>query len=135
MKKEITFQEFYKFPLKLDSYVNDIVWTENNERAFDFSEENILSDCLRKSFVDFINTDVLNGSTKDFKILVKHFIYENSYIWYINNNNIAKEFLSIRGWGGLTGGLNLSEEKARKIQDDFGQYITNKLNNVLNGKK
>jgi len=35
----------------------------------------------------------------------------------------------IRGWGYLigTGGLNLSAEKAAKIQDDFGNWIVETL--------
>lgn len=44
---------------------------------------------------------------------------------YIRDKCIA----AIRGWGYLvgTGGLNLPEEEAAKIQDDFGNWIVETL--------
>ena len=43
-----------------------------------------------------------------------------------------KHFITIRGWGGLTGigGHNFSSEKASKIQDDFIKYFLYKVCNV-----
>jgi len=52
--------------------------------------------------------------------------YENGSIYFS-----GKEVLLIRGWGRLTGGggLNLPHEVAAKLQDDFGNWIVNVLNN------
>lgn len=43
--------------------------------------------------------------------------------------NNGKEFITIRGWGNLTGigGYNFDAEKATKIQDDFRNWIIYKL--------
>jgi hypothetical protein len=43
--------------------------------------------------------------------------------------NNGKEFITIRGWGNLTGigGYNFDAEKASKIQDDFRDWIIYKL--------
>lgn len=40
--------------------------------------------------------------------------------------------LDIRGWGYLTGkaSLNLSDEDATNIQDQFGYWVANKLNRI-----
>lgn len=35
--------------------------------------------------------------------------------------------LEVRGWGYLTGVLKLSPQKAAKIQDDFAQWVFNRL--------
>lgn len=43
--------------------------------------------------------------------------------------NNGEEFITIRGWGGLTGigGHNLDADTAAKIQDDFSVWIFYKL--------
>ena len=40
-----------------------------------------------------------------------------------------KPFIMIRGWGRLTGmcAFHLDHDVARKIQDDFAEWILNKL--------
>lgn len=40
-----------------------------------------------------------------------------------------KPFIMIRGWGRLTSifGFHLDHDVARKIQDDFAEWILNKL--------
>lgn len=46
----------------------------------------------------------------------------------ITNND--EPFIEIRGWGNLTGcgGYNFTAERAAKIQDDFAEYLIEKLN-------
>ncbi|MCP4254994.1 MAG: hypothetical protein GY775_16630 [Candidatus Scalindua sp.] len=61
---------------------------------------------------------------------------EKSKIVFKYNKKSCKVFgddmpiLWIRAWGRMTGiaGLNLSENEASKIQDDFGEWIVTTLN-------
>jgi hypothetical protein len=43
--------------------------------------------------------------------------------------NHGEQFISIRGWGNLTGtgGYKFSDEKASKIQDDFANWLVERL--------
>lgn len=68
--------------------------------------------------------DILNDKT-DKKITAKLEIVDG-YKIYMND----KPFITIRGWGYLTGcggGLWLDPEVAKKIQDDFAEWIIDKL--------
>ena len=67
--------------------------------------------------------DILNDKT-DKKITAKMEII-NGYQIYVNDN----PFITIRGWGHLTGigALHLDHDVAMKIQDDFALWIVNKL--------
>ena len=65
---------------------------------------------------------------------VDHKPLENLELELKNNIELYKDdklFITIRGWGGLTGigGHNFSSEKASKIQDDFVKYF---IYNVCN---
>ena len=61
-------------------------------------------------------------------------MYEDSYIYYTEDDGKLYPVISIRGWGYLTNPnrLNLSSDDAAKIQDDFGKYIVEKLNEKSN---
>ena len=110
----MTWQDVYKLPLKQDDYCPFIVWTVDKVRAFDF-----LTKKYNQQHVIGIINGVIDRKENDY------FSYADGLVSY---NSVP--LLRIRGWGHLTGvgGLHLSNEEAIKIQDEFGEYITNKLN-------
>ena len=129
------FNEVYKLPLRADKYVPSVVWTADGHGALDFVTEtknDIEWDELItvKKANQYLN--VINGKKKS--QFAETFVYEDSYIYYKDDNEDLHPVISIRGWGYLisTGGLNLSTEDAIKIQDDFGKYIVEKLNEKSN---
>ena len=113
--KQLTFQEVYKLPLQVDKYCPDYIYASNEVMALTmYNDEDNDS---------FLISDIINGSVSS---------TFNNKITYDKNNAIIlfdeKPKIMIRGWGHLTGngGLNLSEEEAIKIQDDFAEYIIKK---------
>ena len=119
MKKIIkTFKDVFELPLKLDIFWPAYIITNNNVIVF-----NIL-----KHDLDLINKilDIINGNSNE--IIKNEIKYQDCKI-VINNIPI---FL-IRGWGYLTGpgGLGLSTGQAVIIQEDFVNWIIDKLQGKL----
>lgn len=116
-------KEIYKLPLSIDKFCKSIVYTSDEERAFDFMDENYQFTDIRKMFI----IDMINSKTHDLSIKYK-LKYEDTYIHMLYQGEWIK-IISIRGWGHLTGigGLNLPQEQAAKIQDEFGLFILNKI--------
>lgn len=115
------FKEVYKLPFKLYNYT---VLTNDMKRAFDFNIKALLihlDDVVLSPKQKELIVDKLNGKTTTPIIDVS---YKSPYL-YIKDKCIAV----VRGWGYLvgTGGLNLPEEEAAKIQDDFGNWIVETL--------
>lgn len=111
----MTWEEVYKLPLRHSEYCPSLVFDSDNNRALDIITEG--GDEFVKEIVD-----VLNGkSDKKFEI-----IEQRPTIIKLQNATMV-----IRGWGHLigTGGLHLPEEEAARIQDDFQEWIVNKLKN------
>ena len=54
---------------------------------------------------------------------------EEYIIYHVSPEGIKHEFIIIRGWGGLTGvgGMTLEPEIAIQMQNDFAQFIIDKL--------
>ena len=135
MKKIPDFVEVYKLPLRADKYVPSVVWTADGHGAIDFvtgTKNDIEWDDLitvRKAN-QYLN--VINGKKKSH--FTQKFVYEDSYIYYTEDDGKLYPVISIRGWGYLTNPnrLNLSSDDAAKIQDDFGKYIVEKLNEKSN---
>ena len=139
MKKVYNFDDVYKLPLRVDDYAPSIVWTADGDSAFDFVtgspvEKGIPDDMTWDELItvktanQYLN--VINGKKKSH---FKHtFIYDDSYIYWIDEEGKRNPVISIRGWGHLIspGGLNLDSEAAIKIQDDFGKFIVQKLNDL-----
>ena len=135
MKKIPDFVKVYKLPLRADKYVPSLVQTADGHGAIDFVTETkngIEWDELItvKNANQYLN--VINGKKKS--QFAETFVYEDSYIYYKDDNEDLHPVISIRGWGYLTNpnGLNLSSDDAAKIQDDFGKYIVEKLNEKSN---
>ena len=124
----MTFKDYYKFPLKPMVGCERLkVLTADNQMAFDWCDE--FTDNFRNNIISCING---NGSFNK-SYLMNYIFYENDT--GIVGINFGKEdlncsLLRIRGWGHLTGigGLHLSEEEAKAIQDEFGEYIVKMLN-------
>lgn len=123
----MNFKDYYKFPLSIWSEYCDIkVFTEDDTMAFDFAFS--IGDMepthnLRPEQKEKI-VRIINGSDEKSNSQ-PNFSYKNGTIYI---DNIA--FIVIRGWGHLTGSLNLDTKKAREIQDEFADYIIKKLSNV-----
>ncbi len=67
--------------------------------------------------------NILNDKTD--KKIIKKLKIVDGYKIYMED----KPFIMIRGWGRLTGmcAFHLDHDVARKIQDDFAEWILNKL--------
>lgn len=117
------FKDYYKFPLKLQY---SKVFTDDYQMAFDFVQQFLVKDCFTISDEDKqIIVEILNGTINN-KLQDINLLYKDGTIFCEE-----KEFIWIRGWGYLTGtggGLGLLPELASKIQDEFGEFIVNKLN-------
>ncbi len=123
------YTDYYKFPLKLDDC--NKVWTVENKMAFDFPVRGLDS----KNDCHFISEDshqkvvnILNGG--DQKINVDLKLSYNESIIFAEIDGSKKQFISIRGWGALTGtgGLHLDGDIAAKMQDEFAEFIIEKIN-------
>ena len=118
------FTEIYKFPLVQDEYDPSTVWTSDELRAFDFHEDAI--SLMMMSYVIAIINSTMKLS--DFTNQFGHAFdlsYKNGIIYY--NNQEQKEFIYIRGLGHITGTLRISEVTAYKLQDEFAQFIIDRL--------
>tara|TARA_R110002124_G_scaffold286593_1_gene467970 strand:- start:639 stop:977 length:339 start_codon:yes stop_codon:yes gene_type:complete len=107
------YKDYYKLPLHTDKY-GSYVWAENGTMAMQFNSKVDKKD--RNKIVE-----KLNGNN-DLKIPN---IKKDGVDFYDGDNYI----FCVRGWGGLTGtgALNLSQDKAAKIQDDFCDFIEETL--------
>lgn len=109
------FKEYFKFPLRQDEYAPFIVWTADNERAFDF--------CISDKE---IMTKIMNVLSGDSEKRIQQIITHKDGILFIGDNKL----LMIRSWGHLTGqggGLGLSSERATEIQNEFCEWIIETL--------
>lgn len=113
---EFEFKKYFKFPLHA---VNDfMINTNDGHRAFDLLVK------LGSGQLGKILT-LLNDENAIIPIRSSHkYGYSNGRI-----NIDGKRFLNIRGWGMLTGvgSYNLSADDAIRIQDEFAEYIINRL--------
>jgi hypothetical protein len=107
-------EKYFKLPLKQDSFAPFMVWTSDDNRAFDF--------CItdREDMAKIIET--LNGG-RNHKISNK-VTYKDGDVFLDGE----KAFF-IRSWGRLigVGGHNLSTTDAAKVQDSFGEWMVSKL--------
>lgn len=125
INQSVNFKEYFRFPLKGDY---GLVFTYDNRRAFDFAN----SWCYRDGLIADDNNqaniiEVLNGSGK--KITTDLKLSHDNGIIYSEINGRKQELIIIRGWGYLTGtgGLNLKDDLAAVIQDEFANYIVKML--------
>ena len=103
--------KYYSFPFKYDGY--SYIWDNDHNM------------CLMKVHGDdnFINSlvDNLNGTQSQLSKEKEEFIIKDGKI-----STNEKTVLIIRGWGRLQ---YITEDKPELIQDTFGQWIVDVLNN------
>ena len=109
----MTFKDIYKLPLKKDEHSSTYIWSNNNVMTFTVLTDN-----------DKLITDVINKINDNNNISFNNVKHESGRI-FIDNTPI----LLIRGWGHLIGqaALKLNHKKAAQIQDDFAEFVVNKL--------
>ena len=114
MQENLTFKDVYQLPLEVDKY-SIYAFCSNGVKALTFT--------IRENFIKEAVVNSINENQSKFE--PKWTRSGNSF--YYQDNLI----FIIRGWGYLVGvgGLNLSNEKAAEIQEEFGQYILECLNN------
>jgi hypothetical protein len=108
-----SYKDYYKLPLHNDKY-GSYVWAENGTMTLMFNRE--VKKIDREKIVGKLN------GTNELKILN---IKKDGIDFYDGDNYL----FCVRGWGGLTGigALNMKEDKAAKIQDDFCDFIESTL--------
>ena|SRR5690554_6284011 len=110
-----TYKDVYKLPVE-DQYG----WVYDQKENFVF--QFLIEDEEKEKLI----LDVINGKQK----------LENKELAFIHKNGVIKTnrgegIILIRGWGNLTGRLNLSDEEAANIQDTFAEFIVEQLNKRL----
>jgi|SRR6478736_7123038 len=112
--EQLTFKDLYQFPFRQCKYSK---WVYDNKDNFIFQFENVEKE-TRNTFIQIINGEV-NGYKKQNTTLKNGEIFID-----------GKNFITIRGWGNLTGigAYNLEGEYAAKIQDTLAEFIVAKLN-------
>jgi len=111
------FKKYFGFPLVHDDYASFIVWDSDDNRAFDFIHDD---EADQSRIVSILNSDSDNTPS-----ISGEFRHEGGEIFLDGH-----KLLMVRSWGRLTGtggGLGLSAEKAIEIQDEFCDWIINKL--------
>ena len=125
------FRDYYIFPLEAD-HNGSYIWDVNMNMAAMYSWNHEYSDELKDKIVD-----VLNGNLKieDCGWVADHnFEFDDNEGIVIakdrSGNVFDDEFIVIRGWGRLTSPncCGLEPERAAEIQNEFGKFITDRLN-------
>jgi hypothetical protein len=114
------FKEIYKAPFE---NTWGIVFSSTEVWSLDFVRTTDLGEFLQDRIVKALNSEEHKGFYPEDDI---------EYLGTLGDAEILYQgnpIMKIRGWGHLTGigGLNLDTEKAAKIQDDFGEWIVEKL--------
>lgn len=107
---------FYTRPFKMYEYGRQ-VYDAKNDFVFEF--EKGVDKELQKEVIFSLNA-LDNEPIENLKL---------SFLNPIEILNDGEKFICIRGWGNLTGtgGYHFKEEKAIKIQDDFRDWIIDKV--------
>jgi hypothetical protein len=118
-KKIKSFRDVWTFPLTNDD--SGCVWDSEDLRVFDFNEETVskanqrkIKSCLNDEF----EPAVFKPGTLEYR--------EEGEIYHTEKQ---ERYIDIRGWGHLTGTLQLSAKEAAKLQDELGTFIINRLTN------
>ncbi len=113
-KQKLKWEDVYKLPLKYDGI--SYAWTKDNIMALMFTD--LVSNKNAQDIINIINgTENIKEDRLKWRVDGVDFYFNDLYLF------------CVRGWGHLTGvgGLNLSEQKAEQIQDDFIKYIISKI--------
>ena len=108
------FLKYYNPPFRINDWCEIYVMDKNSGVTF-----NILSEDISKIRLIL---NIINGeqSTNNFKDA-----YHKNGVIYVDGEGC----LLIRGWGRLIGTYSLTNEEACKAQDEFADWVVNKLKN------
>lgn len=127
-------QEFYKFPLMKDEYCGNVIAQPGEmgyRMAWDWIENSYIAEYpIRGQRGEQLSDAIIryvNGESD----------YRPDCVWSKDKDDPVvicmngEPCMCIRGWGELcgAGALHLSNNEATKIQDDFIDFLINKLNN------
>lgn len=123
----MNFKDIFKAPFATDDY---------GLYVFD-KEFNICLDYY-SSRIDY-NPDItkqlcalLNGESDTFEHKIKEYVKNATDCFVMLENG---DTITVRSWGYLTGVLKLSDKDAAKIQDDFLDWVVNKIKENQNENK
>lgn len=113
MNKELTFKDVYKLPLINDYYTRRIL-SSNGVLTFEkiIDNEVVINNILK----------IINGESNE--VVKKDVSYEQGYI-KIGGYHIFRAF--DYGYIMINDSFGLSPNEADKIQDDFANWVVNKL--------
>lgn len=130
----MNWQEFYKFPLMKDEYCGNVIAQPSEmgyRMAWDWIENSYIAEYpIRGQRGEQLSDAIIryvNGESD----------YRPNFVWSKDKDDPVvicmngEPCMCIRGWGELcsTGALHLTNNEATKIQDDFIDFLINKLNN------
>lgn len=106
--------EIYKPPFTSDGVY---IWSSNNVMALMNGSDYACS--LMDKLADILNGKTDPVSSRKYEYRAPEILLDGEVLFVV------------RGWGYLTGtgGLNLPVEEANKIQDEFAEWVIEKLNN------
>ena len=119
-----TFKDVWKFPLYYDDM--DRVYDSEDTLAFDFNECPV-SEHSRKVIVTCLNDEFEEPVFSPDSLVCR----EEAEIYFTASPGNEYRVMNLRGWGHLTGTLELSSKKAAEFQDQFAAFIISKLTDVL----
>ena len=115
----IKWEDVWNLPLRKSDY-DDYVYSSNGVLACSsFKHDWSLDEVMISKIVSIINGEIDSDFPSEWKADGCEILYQGEYAF------------CVRGWGYSTGtgGLNLSEDLAEKLQDEFISYILSRLNN------
>ena len=121
------FEKYYPGPYIFDDSIGWIIGTSGDGtymHCFDW-EDSSFTDKYELTEIQELWLRKING--EDVVLPSKHEITASSDDPCIIECD-AEPIICVRGWGMLRGSYKLSEEKAAKIQDEFRDFIIDRLN-------
>lgn len=118
----IKWEDVWNLPLRKSDYddYDDYVYSSNRVLALSyFKDEWVFDEMTVNKIVSIINGEINSDFHPKWEANGCEILYRGVYAF------------CVRGWGYLTGtgGLNLSKDIAKNLQDEFISYILSRLNN------
>ena len=121
------FEKYYPGPYRFDDSIGWIIGTSGDGtymHCFDW-EDSSFTDKYEPTEIQELWLKKING--EDVVLPSKHkFTASNNYPCIIECD--SEPIICVRGWGMLCSSYKLPEEKAAKIQDEFRDFIIDRLN-------
>lgn len=121
---KLSHKDVYQKPFR-QMYECSHVFSQNNVMSFTFDINMTVNQSdFCKYFIDRLNGASVDEKRKNYTYLFK------GVDLFVESNGMMQLVGCVRGWGYLTGtgALGLSQEEAKRIQDDFIEHILKTLN-------